>query len=530
MKKKNENRFELKYLIPFIIGFILTLFGVFGKDIAGVFEQFEIPFKFFGIAIMAVTCIVRAVKSGDKEVLKSIGVLFLAAVVLTWLLPNGQFSQDTFMDYSYQRFGISDLAITIYYALYFNLDKLIFIIEISALYYLLSKTKAYQKIVYGIAKKLKGIEKYASLLFATIFILLTAFLSQTLVVFIFVPFVLSILSKLKIDKITAFAVTVGAILVGMVGAPFGTEGLRWFGYYASIEASEGLALRLILQGLILISYIAFLLIRSHYVTKKKVKLEVLEDPYDVKENKSKVNSIPLIVVLSLFTIIFLLGYIDWAGNFNINVFQNFHTWLRELSIGEGNQIFAFILGNTSSAFGSWDLITGIVVLFIFILILALMNRSTHQEILDSYVEGYKIIIVPALYFAAAFLVFTILYSTPFMASFLNWAYGLTSGLNSFIASTSAMITSVFHPDLGYTGYLVGGYITSAYSESLSLIQTMFTSGFGFTQIFVPTSGLLVLGLSFTKTSYKEWLKYIFIYLIAVFVIIQVVLLVATHLI
>lgn len=528
-KKTCKLNLNIAYLIPVIIGFVLTLVGIFGKELFDVLEPLAIPFKLFGVLIMSVTWLVSAIKSDEKPALKSIGILTLTAIVLTWLIPHGQFAQQQFMDQSYQRFGLSDVAIVLYYALYFNLDKIIFLLQVSALYYMLSQTKAYQKLIANIAKGLKGIETYITILFATLFILLTSFVSHTLIVFLFVPFALSILSKLKIDKLTTFAVTFGAILVGLVGVPFGSEGLRWFGYYSSIDGAEGLKYRLILQAIVLVGYLVFLFVRQHLATKKKIKAVAMVDPYEVKDNRAKVSTIPLIVIFSLFTVLILLGYIDWYSNFNITVFKDFHTWLTELSIAE-HPIFAYILGTSATEFGSWDIITGIVVMFIFSFVVALANKVKIKEILKSYEEGFKIMIKPVLYFTAVSFVFVVLYSTPFLNTFLDWAYGLTEGLNPAISSLSAMITSAFHPDLGYTGYLVGGYITSAFSENIGIVHTIFISAYGFMQIFVPTSALLILGLELTETSYKDWIKYIFIFLIALFVVLQAFLVLITYLV
>ena len=52
--------------------------------------------------------------------------------------------------------------------------------------------------------------------------------------------------------------------------------------------------------------------------------------------------------------------------------------------------------------------------------------------------------------------------------------------------------------------------------------------YGFAQLLLPTSGLLVLGLATTKVSYKEWLKYIWKIALIILVILIVVISIATY--
>ena len=90
-----------------------------------------------------------------------------------------------------------------------------------------------------------------------------------------------------------------------------------------------------------------------------------------------------------------------------------------------------------------------------------------------------------------------------------------------MTSIMAFVTSLFQNDLGYTAYTIGGFLTSVYTNDISLVHTIFISMYGLIQVFMPTSALLVVGLSFMKVDYKDWLKYIWLFILGMLVILLV---------
>ena len=71
-------------------------------------------------------------------------------------------------------------------------------------------------------------------------------------------------------------------------------------------------------------------------------------------------------------------------------------------------------------------------------------------------------------------------------------------------------------------------MTNVYADNIEIVHTIFTSMYGIVQIFVPTSAMLVLGLSMMKISYKDWLKYIWLYVIGMIIILLVLFTVVTY--
>ncbi len=522
MKGKNK-KIEKSPLLNWIclgvaaLGFILVVLGF-------VFVDLATPFKFFGVIAMSASAIILSIKSGSKPLLKSLSIMALTALVLTWLLPNGAFSEAGYTDYGMQRVGLTDIPTTIYYSIYFVLDKLIYLVILAGFYSVLAKVEAYQNITSSIAKAFKKKEIIVAISTSIIFILLTSFISQTFIVLLFVPFVISILSKMKMDKITAFAITFGSILVGAIAAPYGTEGLTWFNSYAALTVEHGFDYRLIIQLSALVLFILFIVLRlTNIGFKKEEKLEEINELFvtekDDVEVKNTKNAIPLFVILGITALLAIVGYINWFTNFELAIFNEWHASLLELTIGGEIPIFQYILGNASSAFGNWDLMTMMIILVIMTVVITLVYRINFSKVTTIIGNGLKTIAKPLVIISLVYLVFVIAYTSSFMSTFSGWAFDLTTDFNPATMSLSSLFSSIFHTDLGYTGYIYASYFTSTiFTDYLSLISVIYTSIYGVLQLVVPTSVILVIGLVLTKLSYKEWLKYIWMFFVGMIIV------------
>ena len=89
----------------------------------------------------------------------------------------------------------------------------------------MSKTDGYNKLVSSIVKKIKGKEKLLVVLTAVLIAGLTSITTNTFAMLIFIPFIITIMLNAGMNKLTAFASTFGAVLVGILGATVGTEAL-----------------------------------------------------------------------------------------------------------------------------------------------------------------------------------------------------------------------------------------------------------------------------------------------------------------
>ena len=93
-----------------------------------------------------------------NDIAIAIGAMILLAIILTWIIPYGYFSNAMYYEYGMNRVGLTDLTTLAYYSAYFAIDKVVFLLILGGFYGLLAKTSSYQKIITTIAKKLKGKE------------------------------------------------------------------------------------------------------------------------------------------------------------------------------------------------------------------------------------------------------------------------------------------------------------------------------------------------------------------------------------
>lgn len=460
--------------------------------------------------------------------LKGIILFILVAVILTWLIPNGQFNATGFAtDNTLTRVGLNDLAWILYYAIYFTIDKIIFLLALGGFYGVVVKTNAYDRITSGIANKLN--KKVGVVIFSVILAVLSSILTQTFVVLIFVPFIVSILNKMKLDKMTIFATTFGSILVGVLGATYGTEGMISLAeYFMGTEGtihSTILATILVRAGILVASlalFNFFTLTHMNKVTKKSENTEMfLDETVEAKEAK-KSSMIPLIIIGILLFVLVILGFVSWSNNFEISVFDDFHKTVQEIKIGDSFFIFKDLFGTDIKALGAWNLFSISPVLLVATILVSLCYRIKLDEFFDNFKNGAKKMIKPILCVLGAYTLLVVVYMSPYVATIINKLLGFTDGFNLATVSLSAFISNIFHTDLGFSGYILGNYLITEYVDYIKPIFVIFTSLYGFVQFFIPTSIVLGVGLTSLDVKYKEWLKYIWKFLVGILICLLVV--------
>ena len=475
-------------------------------------------------------------KKKEKKygLLKGILIMVILAFILSWVIPAGGYASTGYTETGMARLGLYDIAYTIYYALSFGVDKIVVLLAIGIFYGVLSRTQAYERIVSGIARKLN--KKVAVVLFSVILAVLTSFVTQTFVVLVFVPFIVSILNRMKLDKITILATTFGAILVGIMGATYGTDGITMFNYYLGFSTTDAADVPysippalLVRGGILLIGLVLFNFFTISHMSKQDKKAESI-DLFEVEVPEEKTlktkNMIPIIVVGVLIFALTILGFVNWSDNFGIEVFDNFHELITEdIKIGStGNEFYIFrdLLGTGMTALGSWNNITMSAILILFTIILALCYRFKLDEFFDAVKHGIKKMIVPSLCIVGAYMLMIVVYQSTYVATIVSKLLTLTESFNIATMTISALILNIFHTDLGFTGWVMGSFLPTEYVDYMNPVYTMFTSLYGFVQFFIPTSMVLGIGLVSLKVKYRDWLKYIWRFLVGMFICLLVI--------
>ena len=548
-------------------------------------------------------------------VAKLLGILIFVAIVLTWVLPYGMFQGTEFTEYGTTRLGLNDIPTIAYNSIYFAIDKIVYLFALAGFYAVISKTNGYNKLVSNIVKKIKGKETLFVIVTSVVIAGLTSVTTNSFAMLLFVPLLITIMLNAGLNKLTAFASTFGAILVGILGATLGTEALTMFNSYYSQTLVNETAKDLTMSYRIVILVVAVLLYNFflYYAAKRaldsKKKKEEIAEEFKIEESgKKAVKVFPIRIVLVLLAVLGILGFVDWVGIFKLNIFTDFHTWLTGLKIGKDFTIVSYILGTNAVSFGSWDLFTLSTVLVIFTVLTAVLYSIKFEDVFTTFGNGVLRLMKPVGAMVAVYAVFIIVYMSPIIPTIvskvmpkdgvvdLNVDYNgagiaifnvdtdedgkadynlinidtdkdgkcdlncdtnkdgypdkyldfdgdkqITKNDEAIVeqlqggVSTSnldidgdgiadvnidtshslvrtilgATITNTFAVDLGYTGYSLSDYLVTGYGAvALSLVFIVFFTIYGLLQFFIPTSVLLLFGLTYTKVDYKDWMKHI----------------------
>ena len=322
------------------------------------------------------------------------------------------------------------------------------------------------------------------------------------------------------------------MLIGILGATYGTEGLSYFisylNYYKEVTVTLELGIRF---GVLAVSFIVFNLFTMLHIKKvlaSKKNEDKIEDLFEVEESNKKAKTWPMVLFYIIALIFVVLGYVNWNANFGITIFDKFHTWLTGLKIGEYT-VIKFILGNNAVAFGAWELYTITVVLGIILLLALVIYKVSLDDFIDNAIEGLKKVIKPMLLLLLVYVIFVIIYWTPFTVTISDWILKFSKGFNPFLATISAFISSLFHIDFGYTGYVLGDFMVNYFGDSFNIAFLVYVMTNGLVQIVAPTSVFVILGLSYLNIPYGKWIKNIWKFFVVMLVILLGIFAVLTYL-
>ena len=451
-----------------------------------------------------------------NDLFKITGLMVLLTAILTWLIPYGYFNGGELVKEEITRIGIFDFFTYGLLGLYYFTVLVTFLLVLCGFYQVLSKIPAYQRITSSIAKKLKGKEILFATITSFVIAVITAFINEYFVVIAFLPFIITICSKLKMDKLSTFATTFGGLLIGILGSLYSAKIVGVNVSTLTITYKTAIVARIILFALAFIAFSVFNIL--HMIkTQKDKKAELTEDLFvNEVDEKNKKSSIPLIIVLAISAIVIILAYIGWESAFGLTWAKDALTWIKEVTIFD-HSIFSYILGNVQ-AFGAWDIFGIQVVLFIATLILKVIYRISFDDILDSFAEGFKksgkLVVIMLL--AYVILEFSVMF--PVLPTISNWILGLTESFNVFTTYLTGLVNALFTVEYQYTASLIGTQLATLYKDSLDVVSVIMQSTYGLISFVAPSSAILLIGLSYLDIKYKNWLKYIWKFLVAMLVI------------
>jgi len=478
--------------------------------------------------------------------------MILLTLILTWVIPQVSFSTGELVQGEITRMGIFDFFTYGILGMYYFTVLVTFILVLGGFYQFLSKLVAYQKLTDSLAKKIKGKEIIFSLIVSFIFAALASIVNEYFVLIAFMPFIITLCSKAGMDKISSFVTTFGAMLVGILGSTISTKIVGMNVQYFQTQYTDNLLAKIIFFFVAFIVYSLFNVLHlrkdlnkntnkavkapkekavkktakaSKKVEKEvkvvKVKNETKEEvSVDLFENKiedKKANILPLVIVGILTILTILLAYLPWTTVFEVDWFTKAHEFVTDAKLFEV-PIFSYIFGNVYE-FGSWDLFSVQVVMILVVLILKVCYKVDFNTVLESFIEGFKKVgkLVFILLLSYTILVLSVMY--PVIPTIVGKILG--TKFNVITTAISGLLASLFTSEYQYTVNILYSNFASLYTENLSVISMILQLTYGFVSFFAPSSAMLLVGLSYLEIPYKNWMKYIWKFLVIMLVAIIV---------
>lgn len=494
-------------------------------------------------------------KTKKKYGLFSVLLVILLIVVVATYFIDGR-------DGSVSYLAIGDVFLNYVQSIYYFFDTIIFILVVGGLYGALNKSSSYKKLVTSIATKMEGKEKLFVVVSTIVFALLSSLTGLNVILLIFIPFVVSIILLLGFDKLVALSSTVVAVLVGFIGGIFVTfrdasnqyaTSYTTFDKLVGLESDYGNIFPKILLLVIAVGLLIFYTLKHiKKIEDGEIKNELSNndvffvEPRDkngkkVKVDYSKKKSWPVMVMGVILLVLLVLGFMPWNSLFGIEVFNDFHTWLTELTIPKFNlfghkfseyPVFTSLISANFSAFGEWGSLgtymMAVVLIALFIFILKFVSRVKFSELMDGFIYGVKKMVPAVMIVMLAYTVLVCVYNNGMVETIISNAAD-SFGDNVIIGALIAMVGGILHVDVYYT--VAGVFtpiVTSLTDEAnLSVYAVMFQSLYGLVQIVGPTSLLLIVGLSYLEVPYSKWLKYIWRFILILLIVILIVLMIVS---
>ena len=466
----------------------------------------------------------RKIIKNDTEKSRSLGLflpLFLTLVivgVVSWFISSGTFNAGEFTQGTVPvRIGISNFFEYILAGMSgIYQTQVLFLAMVGIFYGIISKTSSYKAMIKKISKFFAKKQMLFGIIVSFVLVLLASFVSQPLVLVLFIPFIYSIAKELGINKISAMLITFGSLCVGIMGTTFGGYGLSYMTQYIGTSLKDGIVFRII------IALIGFFLLNGFSVLLSKKNAQIVEETFETDEvNETK--AWPMIVLFVLLFVIVILGFIPYNTSFGLDAFNKFHEWLTtKVVVGEGEQqfaIFGALLGPSAVPFGSWDLYTLTYVLFIILIFVKFIGRIKFSDLYENALNGLKKMAKPMILVTFAYALFVITYNnnSPLTGNIIN---ALTKGetFSPYLNAITGFIGAFLHVDFEYSGFLLGSLYASKFAAKSNQIVAISAAMNGFSSLFVPTSVVMLTGLSMSNISYKEWLKAIWKFLLALLIV------------
>lgn len=263
-------------------------------------------------------------------------------------------------------------------------------------------------------------------------------------------------------------------------------------------------------------------------TKKNTMNEAVKDDvlvvplYKETETKKKKSTLPIIIIGIVTMIIVLVGMYNWKYGFGVDMFEKSYESLMGVKVNN-YPLIQNVLGyvNPIGYFTVSELAT---ILILVSLLIGWVYNLKFREILDAFIDGMKEMLPTAFYVTIANVIMAVIAGSStggnIFFTMSDWLLNLTKGFNAITTALVGALGGLFYNDMPYLVNGLADTLITKYTNSglYPLIGLILQSMHGLVMLLVPTSMILIGGLSYLKVSYKDWFKNIWKLLLGLFII------------
>ncbi len=478
-------------------------------------------------------------------------ILFLIIIViavLTWIVPAGTYEYvdptatplepvpGTYQAADQNPQGFWEVLRAPIEGFFNAVDIIVFILVIGGFLGLVTDTGAIDAGIGSIVKKLSGRETVMIPILMVIFALGGTIFGMSEETIAFYVLVIPIFIAAGFDSVTGMAVIFLGAGIGCLGStvnPFATGIASGF---AGISIGEGIVLRIIILAVTLLMGIWFVMRyakkvqadpsrsvvahmkesnEKHFLSGEQAEIQVLT---------GKQKAVLAVFAISFF--IMVLGVIPWASKFDIMIFENFNHWVLSLPV------IGMVLGNVTPL-GNWWF-EDITILFLLAsLICGLIWRWSELKFVELFINGAKDLLGVALIIGITRGIAVVMNDGGMTATILHWGEESLKSMGS-----------IAFVDLSYLFFLLLSFLVPSSSGLAALampimapiadfadvgrdlVITSYACASGLVNLITPTSGVLMGALAIGRISYGTFIKWVWKFLLALFMVILVILSIA----
>ena len=467
----------------------------------------------------------KSKRSSKYSLLKAIGIAFLIFAVLSWIIPAGTISNGTYTKNTDGTIpvGLFGLFSNPLYSFGIFAQYFLLLLSIGGLYGVLNKTGVYTKIVDNFGSCVEKHKKLWLIVITFLLALISSIVGNQIVLFILVPFFVAVLMKGGFNKVTSIAATAGAIIIGVAGSIFGND-VIYISFFKA-KVFTGTITKVIYFVLITTLYVLFLLLQNKMLSKKEKKLDIKdlnifksEEIPLYEKNESNKSAVPLIIMSIILLLIVFIGCINWTYTFDVSFFTELDTKINDISWLP--KVFGTL--PVMGYFGNYDVAA---VILIFTFIIKWLYSIKFDEFVDAFKDGMKQMITPAVYAILASTIFAVMVNSNTGANISttisNSILGISDKFYVLTVTLLGFVGGFFFNDLAYLTNSIYSLLATYGSASVTIMGILLQTGYAIAMLCLPVSVVLIAALKYLNVSYKEWMKYIYKFLLAMFVLVIV---------